>query len=103
VQGKEYRVVYTEALTEAFASVYALINITEPKFKFNRYGTKPCTTVVENLYLLRPGSFDTKDVNLLYARYIYGLSVNRQHQKLMKLKTSQANSFIAIKDSVQGL
>jgi hypothetical protein len=60
---------------------------------------------LKNLYLLRLlYSLDTKDVNLLYAQATStGYQLIDSTKVVMKLlKTSQANSFIAIKDSVQG-
>jgi hypothetical protein len=61
---------------------------------------------LKNLYLLRLlYSLDTKDVNLLYAQATstgYQLIDSTPKVVMKLLKTSQANSFIAIKDSVQG-
>ncbi len=104
---KEYKLAYTEALTEAFASVYAL------KYKYN--GAKVQTIMVQNpgttkLVEKSVGSeakviIDTKDSNLLYAQVTstgYQL-IDSTPKVVMKLfKTSQANSFIAMKDLVQG-
>ena len=106
---KEYKLAYTEALTEAFASVYAL------KYKYN--GAKVqvqtamvqnpvATTVVEKSISAEATVFlDTKDVNLLYAQATstgYQLIDSTPKVVMKLLKTSQANSFIAIKDTVQG-
>ncbi|MFV8333052.1 hypothetical protein [Flavobacterium sp. GSP14] len=106
---KEYKLAYTEALTEAFASVYAL------KYKYN--GNKVAvrtsivqnpvtTTVVEKSVSAEATVFlDTKDVNLLYAQATstgYQLIDSTPKVVMKLLKTSQANSFIAIKDSMQG-
>ena len=117
---KAYQVAYTEALNEAFNSVYSL------KYKYNGSTTtkvQPATqsevvkpapaavavakTVVSEPVVSEPVVFNTvlTDSNLLYAQpTATGFQlIDSTPKVIMKLfKTSQPNSFIAIKDTVQG-
>ena len=112
---KEYKVAYTEALNEAFKSVYAL------QYKYNgnvaakvepaiqTEVVKPMASpvaVVKNV-VSEPVVVNTVvgDSNLLYAQpTATGFQlIDSTPKVVMKLfKTSQPNSFIAMKDTVQG-
>ena len=112
---KEFQVAYTEALNEAFKSVYAL------QYKYNgsvatkleasiqTEVVKPIAspvTVVKNV-VSEPVVVNTvvADSNLLYAQpTATGFQlIDSTPKVIMKLfKTSQPNSFIAMKDNVQG-
>ena len=106
---KEYQVAYTEALTESFASVYAL------KYKYN--GSKAqvqpmktqipavATTVEKSVTAQATVAIDTKEANLLYAQATptgFQLIDSTPKVVMKLLKTSQPNSFIAVKDAIQG-
>ena len=106
---KDYKLAYSEALTQAFASVYAL------KYKYNSARVQVQTTMIQNSVTTTVVEksvsaeatvlLDTKDVNLLYAQATstgYQLIDSTPKVVMKLLKTSQVNSFIAIKDSVQG-
>ena len=106
---KEYKLAYSEALSEAFASVYVL------KYKYNGAKVQVQNTMVQDhvttAVVEKSVSADAtvflgaKDVNLLYAQATstgYQLIDSTPKVVMKLLKTSQANSFIAIKDSVQG-
>ena len=106
---KEYQVAYVAALSEAFTSIYAL------KYKYNGTNVQvqsmvvqnPATTsMVEKSVSAEATVFiDAKDLNLLYAQVTptgYQLIDSTPKVVMKLLKTSQPNSFIAIKDSIQG-
>ena len=102
---KEYQVAYSEALNEAFNSVYSL------KYKYNGSTTtkvQPATqSEVVKPVVSEPVVVNTvlADSNLLYAQpTATGFQlIDSTPKVIMKLlKTSQPNSFIAIKDTVQG-
>lgn len=102
---KAYQVAYTEALNEAFNSVYSL------KYKYNGSTTtkvQPATQLeVVKPVVSEPVVVNTvlADSNLLYAQpTATGFQlIDSTPKVIMKLlKTSQPNSFIAIKDTVQG-
>ncbi len=102
---KAYQVAYTEALNEAFNSVYSL------KYKYNGSTTtkvQPATqSEVVKPVVSEPVVVNTvlADSNLLYAQpTATGFQlIDSTPKVIMKLlKTSQPNSFIAIKDTVQG-
>jgi hypothetical protein len=112
---KDYQVAYSEALTEAFQSLYAL------KYKYNGNAvtkvqqalqpevvkTKSATAAVGRTVVSDSTTVNTiiADSNLLYAQSTAtGFQlIDSTPKVVMKLfKTSQANSFIAIKDTVQG-
>ena len=112
---KEFKVAYTEALNEAFKSVYDL------QYKYNGSlvakvpypiqpevvnATQALVTVAKNT-VSEPVVVNTvlADSNLLYAQpTANGFQlIDSTPKVIMKLfKTSQPNSFIAIKDTVQG-
>jgi hypothetical protein len=112
---KEFKVAYTEALNEAFKSVYDL------QYKYNGSlvakvpspiqpevvkATQAPVTVAKNT-VSEPVVVNTvlADSNLLYAQpTANGFQlIDSTPKVIMKLfKTSQPNSFIAIKDTVQG-
>lgn len=112
---KEYQVAYTEALNEAFKSVYDL------QYKYNGSlaakvpsaiqpevvkATQAPVAVVKNT-VSEPVVVNTvlANSNLLYAQpTATGFQlIDSTPKVIMKLfKTSQPNSFIAIKDTVQG-
>ena len=112
---KEFKVAYTEALNEAFKSVYDL------QYKYNGSlvakvpspiqpevvkATQVPVTVAKNT-VSEPVVVNTvlADSNLLYAQpTANGFQlIDSTPKVIMKLfKTSQPNSFIAIKDTVQG-
>ena len=102
---KEYQVAYSEALNEAFNSVYSL------KYKYNGSTTtkvQPATqSEAVKPVVSEPVVVNTvlADSNLLYAQpTATGFQlIDSTPKVIMKLlKTSQPNSFIAIKDTVQG-
>lgn len=106
---KDYQVAYNEALNEAFQSVYDLqykysgaVAKTEPMI----VKTQSAPVVSEKAIVAEAtGNIEIKDVNLLYAQATpTGFQlIDSTPKVVMKLfKTSQANSFIAIKDTVQG-
>jgi hypothetical protein len=112
---KEYQVAYTEALNKAFQSIYEL------KYKYNGSATAKVQTVIQP-EVVKPMSAPVAvvanvvsesvvvntvvaDSNLLYAQpTATGFQlIDSTPKVIMKLfKTSQPNSFIAIKDTVQG-
>ncbi|WP_338646234.1 hypothetical protein V5J73_12230 [Flavobacterium sp. KS-LB2] len=106
---KEYKLAYTEALNEAFKSIYDLhytysgvMAPAQPMMLQNQASPK----VVEKVVITegKPIS-DIVDSNLLYAQATatgYQLIDNTPQVVMKLLKTSQPNSFIAIKGSVQG-
>ncbi|TDE29220.1 hypothetical protein E0I61_08620 [Flavobacterium ranwuense] len=112
---KEYQVAYTEALNEAFQSVYDLqykysgISTAKVQSAIQPEVVKPATasvTVVKTA-VSEPvvGIALLTDSNLLYAQpTATGFQlIDSTPKVIMKLfKTSQPNSFIAIKDTVQG-
>ncbi|MFV8346713.1 hypothetical protein [Flavobacterium sp. ZB4P13] len=112
---KEYQVAYTEALNEAFRSLYEL------KYKYNGSATvkvqsaiqpevvKPMPAPVAVVANVVSESVVVNtvlaDSNLLYAQPTatgFQLIDNTPKVIMKLLKTSQSNSFIAIKDTVQG-
>ena len=112
---KEYHVAYTEALNEAFQSLYEL------KYKYNGSTTAKVQPAIQP-EVVKPMSAPVAvvanvvsesvvvntvvaDSNLLYAQpTATGFQlIDSTPKVIMKLfKTSQPNSFIAIKDTVQG-
>lgn len=106
---KDYQVAYNEALNEAFQSVYDLqykssgaVAKTEPIV----VQTQSAPVVLEKAIVAEAKvNVESKDANLLYAQATpTGFQlIDSTPKVVMKLfKTSQANSFIAIKDTVQG-
>jgi hypothetical protein len=107
---KDYQVAYNEALNEAFQSVYDLqykysgaVAKTEPIVE----QTQSAPVVLEKAIVVAEAklNIESKDANLLYAQATpTGFQlIDSTPKVVMKLfKTSQANSFIAIKDTVQG-
>nr|WP_315211249.1 hypothetical protein [uncultured Flavobacterium sp.] len=112
---KEYQVAYTEALNEAFKSVYDL------QYKYNgslvanvssaiqpevvKATQAPVSAVKNTVSELVVVNTVLADSNLLYAQpTATGFQlIDSTPKVIMKLfKTSQPNSFIAIKDTVQG-
>ena len=106
---KDYQVAYSEALAQAFNSIYAL------KYKYNGAASQVQLTTTKNpvevimmeksLSAKATVFLDAKEANLLYAQATptgYQLIDNTPKVVMKLLKTSQPNSFIAIKDSVQG-
>jgi len=112
---KDYQVAYSEALTEAFQSLYAL------KYKYNGSTTikiqpatqsevvkpEPATVAVMKTIVSESVVVNTvvADSNLLYAQpTATGFQlIDSTPKVIMKLfKTSQPNSYIAIKDTIQG-
>ena len=106
---KDYQVAYTEALNEAFQSVYKL------QYKYSGAVAKSQPSVVQQMALSpaivqksteNPQSnAGSDDSNLLYAQTTttgYQLIDNSPKVVMKLLKTSQPNFFIAIKDMVQG-
>ncbi len=106
---KEYQVAYTEALNEAFQSVYDL------QYQFSGMVSRAQPIVIQKqnspevlektLIPASNASIDNKDVNLLYAQATatgYQLIDSTPKVVMKLLKTSQPNSFIAIKDTLQG-
>jgi hypothetical protein len=107
---KDFQLAYMEALNQAFQSVYAL------RYKYSGVSAKSesmviqqkvvnsvATTQVQNT--VQTSNVDLKDLNLLYAQATpTGFQlIDSTPKVVMKLmKTSQPNSFIAIRDSVQG-
>lgn len=106
---KDYKKAYSEALAEAFESVYEL----QYKYSGNRAKTQPAvvaaaaTPVIKEMAAvteLKP-SLTSKEGTVLYAQATEtGFQlIDNTPKVIMKLfKTSQANSFIAIRDTVQG-
>lgn len=106
---KDFKLAYIEALNEAFESVYEL------QYKYSgvakvQSSTMPMTALtpaVSNTVSAVPiqSSVTINDANLLYAQATptgYQL-IDSTPKVVMKLmKTSQPNSFIAIKDGIQG-
>jgi hypothetical protein len=106
---KDYKIAYNEALNEAFQSVYDLqykysgaVSKTEPIV----VQTQSAPVVLEKAIVAEAKvNVESKDANLLYAQATpTGFQlIDSTPKVVMKLfKTSQANSFIAIKDTVQG-
>jgi hypothetical protein len=107
---KDYQVAYNEALNEAFQSFYDLqykysgaVAKKEPIVE----QTQSAPVVLEKAIVVAEAklNIESKDANLLYAQATpTGFQlIDSTPKVVMKLfKTSQANSFIAIKDTVQG-
>lgn len=105
---KDYSLAYMEALNDAFKSIYELqykftgaILKTESKV-MTQIAASPSVNVSTTLPTI---AVDVKDPNLLYAQATpTGFQlIDSTPKVIMKLmKTSQPNSFIAIKDTVQG-
>jgi hypothetical protein len=106
---KDYKIAYNEALNEAFQSVYDLqykysgaVSKTEPIV----VQTQSAPVVLEKAIVAEAKvNVESKDANLLYAQATpTGFQlIDSTPKVVMKLfKTSQTNSFIAIKDTVQG-
>jgi hypothetical protein len=109
---KDYKKAYSEALAEAFESVYEL----QYKYSGTRAKTQPAVVVaaaaaaipvtkeMAAVKELKP-SLTSKEGTMLYAQATEtGFQlIDNTPKVIMKLfKTSQANSFIAIRDTVQG-
>ena len=104
---KEYEVAYRECLDMAFASINAL------HYKYNGKSittSKPATTSIPATQIVPATAISTplvdlKDPNLLFAQPTengYQL-IDKTPKVVMKLlKTSRPDSFIAIKDGIQG-
>ncbi|MBG6187966.1 hypothetical protein [Flavobacterium sp. CAN_S2] len=106
---KDYQVAYNEALNEAFQSVYDL----QYKYSGAVVKTEPIVVQTQSAPVVSEKAIvaeskvnvESKDANLLYAQATpTGFQlIDSTPKVVMKLfKTSQANSFIAIKDTVQG-
>jgi len=107
---KNFQLAYMEALNEAFQSVYGL------RYKYSEVSAKSESTVIQQKVVptvaktqvqntVQTFNADLKDSNLLYAQATpTGFQlIDSTPKVVMKLmKTSQPNSFIAIRDSVQG-
>ncbi|MCL6462063.1 MAG: hypothetical protein I4O51_09365 [Flavobacterium micromati] len=107
---KDFQLAYMEALNQAFQSVYAL------RYKYSGVSAKSESTVIQEKVVnsvattqvqntVQTSNVDLKDSNLLYAQATpTGFQlIDSTPKVVMKLmKTSQPNSFIAIRDSVQG-
>lgn len=107
---KDYQKAYMDALNDAFQSVYDLqykYSGVAPKKEVVSVPLTPLTPAVNNSVVedKKQSSIVAKDTNLLYAQVTptgYQL-IDSTPKVVMKLmKTSQANSFIAIKDGIQG-
>ena len=107
---KDYQKAYMDALNDAFQSVYDLqykSSGVAPKKEVVSVPLTPLTPAVNNSVVedKKQSSIVAKDTNLLYAQVTptgYQL-IDSTPKVVMKLmKTSQANSFIAIKDGIQG-
>ena len=107
---KDYQKAYMDALNDAFQSVYDLqykYSGVAPKKEVVSVPLTPLTPAVNNSVVedKKQSSIVPKDTNLLYAQVTptgYQL-IDSTPKVVMKLmKTSQANSFIAIKDGIQG-
>lgn len=107
---KDFKLAYIEALNEAFESVYEL------QYKYSGVAAKVQSSTLAMTALTpavtsnvpaetRQASVTRNDANLLYAQVTptgYQL-IDSTPKVVMKLmKTSQPNSFIAIKDGIQG-
>lgn len=106
---KDYKIAYNEALNEAFQSVYDL----QYKYSGAVSKTEPIVVQTQSAPVVLEKAIDaeakvnveSKDANLLYAQATpTGFQlIDSTPKVVMKLfKTSQTNSFIAIKDTVQG-
>ena len=107
---KDYQVAYAEALNEAFESIYDL------QYKYSGMIAKTQPLVVQQTeaapVILEKATLndvkvniENKDINLLYAQATatgFQLIDNTPKVVMKLFKTSQANLFIAIKDTVQG-
>lgn len=107
---KDYKVAFNEALGEAFESIYAL------HYKFSGVIAKTQPVLAQQIETTlaiaekeirneAKTNSDSKDPNLLYAQATetgFQLIDNTPKVVMKLLKTSQANSFIAIKDTIQG-
>ena len=107
---KDYQKAYMDALNDAFQSVYDLqykYSGVAPKKEVVSVALTPLTPAVNNSVVddKKQSSIVAKDTDLLYAQVTptgYQL-IDSAPKVVMKLmKTSQANSFIAIKDGIQG-
>ncbi|MFH6963320.1 hypothetical protein ACHRVK_13065 [Flavobacterium plurextorum] len=106
---KDYEAAYKESLEDAFKSVNAL------KYKYSGKTAAPvsnnaqnvvaATALVPTVRIAATPTADVSDPNLLYAQPMengYQL-IDKTPKVVMKLlKTSRPDSFIAIKDGVQG-
>ena len=115
---KEYQLSYTEALNEAFNSVYVLQYKYNTKVVGNKSEPNPNIVAVETTSEVVAPVIDSKkqskeikikdteNLNLLYAQptaYGYQL-IDSEPKVIIKLyKTSNPASFIAIKGSIQGI
>lgn len=105
---KEYEVAYPEALNQAFQSIYDL------QYKYNTNAVKNALVVAqapaalvgkEVMAIEAKGNSSSTDANLLYAQATpTGFQLIDSTPKVVMnlFKTSQPNSFIAIRDAVQG-
>ena len=107
---KDFQKAYIEALNEAFQFVYDLqykYSGVVPKAQVESVPLTPLTTAVAKTVVteVKQSNVVVNDANLLYAQATptgYQL-IDSTPKVVMKLmKTSQPNSFIAIKDSIQG-
>ncbi|SHL17917.1 hypothetical protein [Flavobacterium xanthum] len=106
---KDYKNAYNEALAEAFESVYEL----QYKYSGTRAKAQPAvvaaaaTPVIKEMVAvteLKP-SLTIEESTMLYAQATetgFQLIDNTPKVVMKLFKTSQANSFIAIRDAVQG-
>ena len=115
---KEYQLSYTEALNEAFKSVYALqykynakVVVTKSESIPNIVAVETTSEVVTPVIDSKKQSneskiMDIKGSDLLYAQpttYGYQLIDNEPKVIIKLYKTSNPSSFIAIKGSIQGV
>jgi hypothetical protein len=107
---KDFRFAYMEALNEAFQSVYDLhykysgVRVTS-ELKGTQQKVAPLVATSQMQNTVETANLDLKDPNLLYAQATStGFQlIDSTPKVVMKLmKTSQLNSFIAIRDTDQG-
>ena len=107
---KDYQKAYMDALNEAFQSVYDLqykYSGVAPKAQVESVPLTPLTPAVATTVVTetKQSNVVVNDTNLLYAQATstgYQL-IDSTPKVIMKLmKTSQPNSFIAVKDAIQG-
>jgi hypothetical protein len=100
---KEYEVAYTDALVDAFKSVYAL------NYKYNGAASSNIVEVVptqSQVIAAVPAIVDAKDLNILYAQPTasgFQLVDSTPKVILKLLRTSRNDTFIATKEGVQGV
>ena len=107
---KDFQLAYMEALNEAFQSVYNLrykysgLSKATPA-KVVQLNSASTAVVTQAQNAVQQYDVDLKDANLLYAQATAtGFQlIDSTPKVVMKLmKTSQPNSFIAIRDTIQG-